>query len=324
MDNKNFLEGIKKIFKKMSRNKKLKKYYLERMRSGKTYMAMLFDGVLFKLIFLLITYVFFYIRTESIWFSGIISVQFVILYILVFYKVRKIRLSKAKEKIDYQVAKKKIYKDLINQPPYEFIEEIKTNLEKCEISDLEISNDRDIELIGYFKNNKIAIKCLQFSSDYKVNTNVVREFFLALKRNKLDEGIIITTSSFSEDAKAFLPKLEEHADIHTINMENLINIKKKAKTYPTEKEIEKIILNQIADKKRKLKEYRDTVLSKGKSTKYFLLALIIFFFGKITPYQLYYRIVSVILVALGIVSITKYLVELLEPKEGKKNQDIFQ
>ncbi|MTI49079.1 MAG: restriction endonuclease [Firmicutes bacterium] len=319
---KTILFDIQKALKEKSNKRKLKKYYLEKIGKGKTYTAILFDDILLKALFLIICTVFFYIKTSDIWFSGIISLQFLLLYIIISYKIKKVKYKKAVEKINSQVAKKKIYKDLTNETPYDFIEEIKSNLEKCNFQDLKISSEKDLDLVGDFKENKIGIKCFQYTSDYKVNANAVREFFLVLRKHELNEGMIITTSSFLDDTNELLPKLENYVKIHLLDMDDILNIMKKAETYPSNSEIEKNILNKVNHKKRKLKEYRDTVLSKGKSSRYIIIGFIIYFFGRFTPYDGYYTAISVLLFILGIVSIANYLIKLFFSENSEDNKGI--
>ncbi len=323
MKGKGFLIGIKKLVNESIIKRKLNKYYLEKNTSGKTYLAVFFDAILIKIVFVIIFFIYFFIRTSDYLFSGIITIQFLILYCLILFKVRKIKMKKIVDEVNYQVAKRKIYKDLINKTPYEFIEEIKSNLEKCSFEDLHISNDKDVDLLGKFKGNIFGIRCFQHNNDYKININIVREFFLTLKKLDIEEGMIITTSAFSEDVNEFLPKLENCIKIHPVNIDRLLNIMKKAGSYPSEYEIEKIILNHIKERRKKLNEYRDTVLSKGKSFKYIIIGVIINMFGKFTPYTLYYEIVSYILIFLGLISTGNYLVNLLKSNTENKADNIF-
>lgn len=309
--------------KKVMSNRRLDHYYLKKTAEGKTYLAMLFDAILVKFVVLFALFIFFYIRTFDMLFSSIITIQFLILYMLISYKIKKMRLRKAIDKVNEQVAKKKIYKDLINKTPYEFIEIMKSNLEKCDFSKIQMVNQRDLDLVGEYNNKKIGIKCFQFSKDYKVGINIIRDFFLALRNQELEEGIIITTSSYSEDVNDFLLKLKDHINIRVLDLDRIINIMKKAETYPVKKEIEKIILNQIAEKKKKITEYRDTVVSKKKFARYFIIATVILFFGKITPYELYYQIVAGILYLLGLISTGNYVVNLLKSNTEDKIEGIF-
>lgn len=323
MNKKDFFKSFRKYIMDKMKKRKLKRFYLEKKGNGKSYAATLFDSIVFKLLFSIASFAFFYFRTEDMWFSIIISVQFLILFSLITYKVNKIKMAKTIKKVNGQVAKREIYKDLTNETPYDFVENIRDNLGKCNIDNLEISSERDLDLIGYFHGEKIGIKCLQYNSDYKVNINIIREFFLSLRKHDLKEGIVITTSSFSEDVKDFLPKLQKHVKIHVIGLDKLIEIMKRAETYPSEKEIQSIILNEIAHKKRRLKEYRDTVLSKGKTTRYILIGIMIYFLGKATNYRIYYTAVSIILITLGIFSIGNHLLGMIKSDVEDKNDSII-
>ncbi len=316
-----------KLFKSkagdMITKKRLNNYYLRKSAKGKTYLAILFDAVFVKIIVLTGLFIFFFIRTLDLLFSSIITIQFLILYLIISYKINKVRLKSNIDKVNEEVVKKKVYKDLINKTPIEFVETIKCNLEKLDFAKLDIVSQRDLDLVGELRGKKTGIRCFQFSKDYNVGTNIIREFFLTLRQHELEQGVIITTSSFSEDVKDFLPKLKDHIDIHVIDLNRIIKIMKKAETYPSNKEIDKIILNQIAEKRKKLIEYGNTVVSKKKFAKYLIIATLILFFGRITPYKLYYQIIAVILYILGLISAGNYVLNLLKSNTKDKTEEIF-
>lgn len=309
--------------KEIMHKRRLNHYYLKRTAEGKSYIAMLFDAILIKLAVLFGLFVFFYLRTLDFVFSSIITVQFLILYLLVSYRIKKIRLRDAIERVNKQEVKKKIYKDLINKTPFDFVEFIKDNLEKCNFSNLQMVNQRDLDLVGVFKNKTVGIRCFQFTKDYKVDANITRDFFLALRDKQIEEGVIVTTSSFSDDVGDFLHKVEDHIKIRGIDFEKTISIMKKAETYPTKKEIEKIILNQMQKNRGKAVEYRDRVVTRKKIKWYFISAIAIFIFGQITPYAMYYRAVAWILVLLGLISAGNYVWNLLKSNTEDKTEEIF-
>jgi len=314
-----FLKKAKKNLSDINNKRKLKKYYIEKTKNGKTYIAIVLDKIFIKVIVALAFFLYFFFETQDFIFAAIISVQFFLLYSLISYKIRKRKLESSIEDIHRELARGKIYEDLINETSLDFSERVKSTLEKCNIEDIKLLNQKHLDMTGYINGEIIGIKYFQYNEDHKVTVNSIREFFLTLKNIGIKNGVIITTSSFVEDAKSFLPKLKNHISIHLVNLDGFISIMRKAGTYPTDKELEGLILEKISDNRRKLVEYRNTVLSKGKATKYIVLSIIIFFWGKITPYKFYYSIASYLLLILGLISMGKYLLSLMKQNEDESD-----
>ncbi len=316
----------KKIFKKlinMFKNRRkyiiLKKFYLKHIRNGKSVIAIFVDTILIRLVFCLILFSYTYFKTNNFLFSIIIIIQFFILYNLVLYKIYKIRLKKSREVVNFNIGKEKVYKELINKIPYEFYDYIKQALDCINMNKIEFSSEDNIDMIGFIDERKVGIKCYQFTEDYKVSVNDVRKVFLAFKKQNVDEGIIITTSSFMDDVKDFMVKLEQHINIDLYNLEKLVKLIRHTELYPSQKEIKEIILSKISDERRKIKQYQSIVISKSKVIKYMILSALIFFWGRYTPYYLYYCIISYILFILAVISLARYLSELFVSNNKEKN-----
>ncbi|RKD34271.1 restriction endonuclease [Thermohalobacter berrensis] len=317
---KNIIDNVKKLLKK----RKIKRFYMEELNEGKSHIAMILDSFFIRFFITIIFFVYMYFLTNDMLFAIAITIQVFILLNLLIYKINKMRFIKNVKAINERLAKNKIKKDFLNKTPVEFVEEMKDILEKCGINDLKLKYEKDLDIIGKFQGNTVGIKCFQYEDDYKVTVNEIRDFFLSLRTLEIDQGIVITTSSFSEDVKDFLPKLEKYTKLYLFNLDGLIKLLKKANSYPTKKEIDSMILNKVADKKTKIKEYREVVLSKGKTFKYFMVGILILIWGRITPYELYYRIAAYVLFFLGIISIGKFIITyLLEESTNIEEDSLF-
>lgn len=322
MDIINALKVTKKHIDSYRNKKRLKKYYLEEMKKGKSYLAIVLDGIMLRLIITFGFFLYFYIKTNDYLFSFVVAIQFFIIVNLLLYQINTVKLNKVIKRTNEVVAKEEILKDLLNKTPYEFIEYCYDVLENVGLEDLKMLHQRDIDMIGNFKGNSIGIKCLQYEDDYKVTIKDVKEFFLSLKKLDIESGTIITTSTFTEDIKDFLPKLQKHIRIYLLDKDSFVELIKKTELYPKEREIERIIINRVRDRSKKIREYRKNLLSKGKSSKYIFLSIMIYFLGKFTNYQKYYSIVSYFLLILGLASIIKNLIIFLRP-QIEKNEDSF-
>ncbi len=302
---------------------RLRRYYSESSGTGKTYMAIVFDKIIFRMI-VLIGFIFvFYFISESFLFSIIISLQVFILYNFLLYKINKSRMQKKMSSVNQQVVLKKVLRELLNQTPHDFLDYIVDVLEKYGFDSITRVDGKDLDVIGTISERKIGIKCLQYDNDYKVGADIIRDFFISLRKHELTEGAIITTSSFTQEANNLLIKLKKYAHIQLVDIEGLLEIMKKVDLYPSENEIKRIILNEISDSRMHFKSYKDVVLSKGKIIKYILLGITMIIFGRFTPYSTYYNIIAVIIFSMAIVSLVISLINLLKVNEEKHENKVL-
>lgn len=321
------IELIKKNLVKKSlvifNDLRLKRYYNEKPGKGKTYMAIMLDKVIFRLIVLIAFIFLFYFISESILFSIIISLQVFVLYVLIMYKINKERLKKKVALVNQQVVLKKIFRELLNQTPDDFLEYMVDILNKYGFDSVIKVDGRDLDIISTITDRKIGIRCLQYDNDYKVGADTVRDFFVSLRKNELNEGAIITTSTFTQEANNLSIKLKKHAHIQLVDIEGLLEIIKNTSLYPSDAEIKKIILNEISDSRIHFKSYKEVVLSKGKIVKYILLGTVIIIFGRYTPYTTYYNLVAAIIFIMAIVSLILLLIDIFRVNEEKQENKVL-
>ncbi|MFA5524012.1 MAG: restriction endonuclease [Tissierellales bacterium] len=304
-------------------NLRLKRYYNEKLGKGKIYIAIILDKLLFRLIVLIAFVLFFYFISESFSFSIVISLQFFALYVLIMHKINKDRFKKRTALVNQQVVLKKTFKELLNQAPDDFLDYIVDILNKYGFNKVIKVDGRDLDMIGSIADRKIGIKCLQYDKDYKVGSDLVRDFFVGLRKNQLNEGVIITTSTFTQEANNLLVKLKKYAFIQLVDIVGLLEIMKKANLYPSDIEIRKIVLNEISDSRMNFKNYKEVVLSKGKIVKYILLGIVMILFGRYTPYTTYYYVIAAIIFIMAIVSLILLLIDLFQVNEEKHENKVL-
>lgn len=315
--------NVLKQSKKLINGFRLRRYYSENSRTGKTYMAIILDKLILRVIAFIGFILIFYFISESILFSIIISIQIFILYNFILYKINKSRMQRKMDIVNQQVVLKKTHKELLNQTPQDFLDYIINVLEKYGFDSITRVNGKELDLIGIISDRKIGIKCLQYDNDYKVGVDIIRDFYVGLRNHELSEGAIITTSSFSLDAENLLAKLKKYAHIQLVDIEGLLEIMKKADLYPSEKEIKKIMLDEVSDNRLNFKRYKDVVLSRGKIIKYILLGISLIIFGRFTPYSTYYNIVAIIIFFMAVASLIVLIVSLFKVNEEKHENKVL-
>lgn len=78
--------------------------------------------------------------------------------------------------------------------------------------------DSTINFSGYLRNQKIGIMCLNFSGeDQKVTTDQIKRFLKEVKQNHFTKGMVVTSGSFTEDARRFVRRMNGRVKIHLID-----------------------------------------------------------------------------------------------------------
>ncbi|SDZ05866.1 Restriction endonuclease [Proteiniborus ethanoligenes] len=316
-------DKIKKITVKKINNIRLKRYYYEKTGKGKTYFAMILDRIIFKVFFLSSLIIFFFFISKSFLFTLLISIQIFTLYNFVVYRINKSKLKRKIQIVNRQVVLKKTFKELLNHSPNDYTEHIMDILDKYGLENIMKLERRGIDMVGNLSGTKIGIKCFQYDNDYKVGVDIIRDFFIGLRREDIKKGVIITTSSFTQEARVLSEKLKKHVHIQLIDIEELIEIIRKANLYPSDVEIKKLIFDEISDNKIHFKSYKDIVLSKSKIIKYIFLGTSMIVFGNFTPYKGYYMIVGYIIFTIALISIIKLISDLFKLNEEKHEEKIL-
>ncbi|WP_066506514.1 restriction endonuclease [Abyssisolibacter fermentans] len=297
-------KSIVKMCNEFSRKQKLKKYYRSYNNQDKTMISDIVDYFVVLFTLFLISFIYFAIITKSLLISITISVVIIfIVFIVLFYFKRQQRIKKIKI-INEKVALNEIIKELTNKSPYEFSNFMKDVFEKSGITELTVMYENEIDMIGIYNRKKIGIKIFQLKEDYKVSLKDLKSFFIFLRKHNINSGIVFTTSFFLKEVDTLVKRIGDTVNVQLINKDEILDLYSKANMYPNIKYIQKTILDIIEDSKKEVKKKRLSVVSSSKKIfTYFLTGIIISWMGNITPYSLYYRVASIILYLLGILSI---------------------
>lgn len=75
-----------------------------------------------------------------------------------------------------------------------------------------------IDISGYLRNEKIGVMCLNFNSEeQKVHIDQIKGFLKEVKQAHLTKGIVITSGSFTEDARRFVRRMTGRVKIYLID-----------------------------------------------------------------------------------------------------------
>ncbi|MBF7084125.1 restriction endonuclease [Desulfallas sp. Bu1-1] len=124
----------------------------------------------------------------------------------------------------------------------EFIAIVKDLLESNPaFKDLKILSpcgDSNIDLSGKLHNQKVGVMCVNPTrDDHKVSMEQVRKFWCEIRESGFDRGIILTTGSFSDDARRFARRINGKTGIHLVDGYNVLRMAKRSghPVFPDEK-----------------------------------------------------------------------------------------
>lgn len=290
---------IKSALDKNRRDKNIKDYYLKKMKNGKSYNAVLIDNVFVKIIFTLFFFLFTYFVFKKVSVAIILSIFVFVGLLYISYHIKKHRFMTKIIEVNDDLGKKRIIKEISCQTNYEFAQYIKSILETYYSLKLAYLDSSDIDFVGELNGKGIGIKCIRLSQDERVTKRDIKSFKHSLEKANLKNGIFLTSSYFADEIK-----LQTVNNIILFDFDDLINIIKEVNLFPTKEEIEEHILSRHAENKRKLLKSKERIFKSNKIKKYLLLSLCMFMLSKITTYRLYYLVMAIIALLLGLISFT--------------------
>jgi len=79
-----------------------------------------------------------------------------------------------------------------------------------------------IDITGYLRNQKIGFMCVNLGDDKKVGAEQIRGFITEVKKAQFNRGMIVASSSFTEDARRFVRRMNGRVKIHLIDGNGLL------------------------------------------------------------------------------------------------------
>ena len=297
-------------FKELRNNLRVKRYYAIKINNGMGYLASLIDKIMFRSFISIALLIYLYIKTNNHILSLILTIIIISIYSLITYKVNRKKLNQNIRIIDKELIVEKVYSKLMSKSTDDYVDYIKDILSNYNVKDMKDIIRKDLDLVGTMNNEKVGIKCYQYSEDHKVDKNDMKNFFIEIRDKDIKKGIIITTSSFLEDARTFFDNMEG-IEVEFITIKDIIEKIKDTNLYPRKKDIKKMILKQLDDNRSKVKNESRKIISKDNTKSCIITGVVIIVFSKLTNYTLYYKAFGILLITLGIIPIIKTLVNLM-------------
>ncbi|HHV45456.1 MAG TPA: hypothetical protein GXX53_00905 [Tissierellia bacterium] len=296
------LINIKKYFDYIKRKFILNNYYTSTLKKGKNLQAALLDFAFTVVTVIAISGIMIYWITEEIFLALATAVVLGMAYIfLMVLWNRRIRRNKIL-RINENIADSEIIREITRKDNREFQLYIKDILEKFYKTTFYEYN-RYIDFVGEINGEMYGLKCLKSSMDAKVSYKELEFFMKEMNEKNIKEGIIVTNSYFSDD-------LKEKTEYLLIDFNQIKAMLKEIGSYPTQKDVEDLIIAKYDNRKSMLKE-KFTSKGRDKVLKFTMLGIVLIIYSRFVSYEMYYRLIGFASVGIGLIlaiyNIAKYI-----------------
>lgn len=304
---KNLIKKLKEMSLTNNRNKILKNYYSKELRKGMTYRASKMDKVLlYGIMFLLLTTILI-VRSNRMLLSIFISA--IAIYFLIFLNSNISKKAKAKRitEINEGLKKKKLIREFSSLNKEGFTnyvkallqEYYKVDIEKAELP-LDLSFTKDDDIFG--------VKCVKASMEDRISTRELELFNRDLNNLKLDDGILITNTHFTDG-------LQDDTKIILLDFNNMVEILKELDRYPSDKDMEDYIVDRFMDKRNDIKS-QVKEFNKKKIIQLYGLCAVFYILSFFISFPLYYRIMAVLSFLIATLVSGYKITEYIKLKDG--------
>lgn len=138
------------------------------------------------------------------------------------------------------------------------------------------AGDSTIDLTGYVKKRKVGVMCLNpGTEDHKTSADEIKKFIREIIQAGFDSGMVVTTGTYSDEARRFVRRMRGRARVHLIDGYSLPRMARRAghPVFPDEKwQDEKD--NRLSGLEMALSIKENIMASRRKSVYFILLGLV--------------------------------------------------
>lgn len=282
---KNLIKKLKEISLINNRTRILKNYYSKELRRGMTYRASRMDKILLYGIMLLGLTTILTIRSNRFLISIFISSMAIYFIVFINSNISKKTKSKRIREINEGLKKQKLVREFSSLNKEGFTNYIKLLLE--EYYKVEVDKaDLPLDLKFTKEEDVFGVRCVKVSMEDKISTREVELFSRDLNNLKLDDGILVTNTYFTDG-------LQDDSKIVLLDFDNIVEILKEIDKYPSDKDMEDYIVDVFTDKRNGVKsQVKD--FNKKKIIQLYGLCAVFYFLSFFISFPLYYKIMAVV------------------------------
>ncbi|MBZ2173656.1 hypothetical protein K8M07_00135 [Schnuerera sp. xch1] len=298
----NFKNCVSKIRKRLIVNN----YYTRKIKGGKSVQATLLDNIFLVIVVATFLLIIIFNLTNDFDLTVMLTIVLGGFYFFISLLWRRGTRYKKINEINEDLANKQVIKEISKYGNRDFLLYVKELLENYYNTTF-FEYDKYIDFIGEIEGEIYGIKCFKNSLDNGVNIKDLEHFTREMKNKNIKDGIIVTSSYFSEEVK-------EKVNYVKIDFDQIKIMLKETGNYPSNKEIEELIITKYNNKRLGLKN-KLKIKGKKKIIKFILLGIALYLISFFVTYQLYYRIMAFISISAGIVMGIYNSVKYVEQKQ---------
>lgn len=286
----------------------LNNYYNSVIKKGKNIQATLLDFI-FVLFILMITFTIIVFKlTKDIFLALTIGIVIGLTYLVLLILWNRRTKEKRIIKINEEIADSELIKEIEQKDNREFLLFMKDILERYYNANFYEGN-RYIDFIGEINGEIYGVKCIKLPIDSRVDLDKIEFFNREIKKKNINEGIIVTNAYFKEE-------LKNKTNYILIDFDRIKQILKEIGSYPTQKDIEDLIISRFENKKDMIKE---KLISKDKSKilKFMLLGIVLILYSPFVSYTLYYKIMGFLSISIALILSFYNIVKIIRLSQRK-------
>lgn len=298
-------ERIKKIKDKYLVTKEktiINNFYSKEINKGKSYKAAYYDKIAIVLLLFIAFVSILFLLSDNLLLSvfiSLISIYFITKGLIV---IRDKKHNEKVQKVNEELKSNRIIREISLQNKEEFINYIKSILEKYYQSEFVYGED-GIDLIGIINNKKYGVKCIKSSMEDKIFEKKVSEFNNYINYLDYDEGIIVTNSYFQDGVK-------DASSLILFDFEGIKELLKSVNEFPIDDEINNYIIHKYNDRRNDIRN-QIKVVDVKKIIKLYGIFIIFYSISFFVRFSIYYKIMAIvafiIATILGGMKLTKYI-----------------
>ncbi|AGL01528.1 restriction endonuclease [Desulfoscipio gibsoniae] len=176
--------------------------------------------------------------------------------------------------------------------------------------------DSTIDLSGYLRNQKIGVMCINTAAkDNRVTADQIKGFLQEIKQAQFNIGIIITSGSYTDEARRFVRRMSGRIKIHLVESNGLLHMAKRTEhpIFPVEKWQEEGY-TRISGLEMALSIKENIMASKKRALLFTLLGIAFLVIGALQT-----GLISTIYVIFGVINLfiglTGFILSLLHKNE---------
>ncbi|MHB1315350.1 MAG: hypothetical protein ACYCX2_07700 [Christensenellales bacterium] len=280
-------------------DKQMIRFYKQKLYNNRSILARSFDFAALRLAFFGVMVLLLRPRLNSILAAAFVALVAVAMLSVALHVLSSVRLEKFIKEYKGILRRQYIKERLSLLNSSFFMNLCKTVLIEKGCRIIFIRNKRGIAV----KNKKLVyIEMLQNHCSEPLSAQELLDFYHRAKEKHTPQAMIFFCTSLSSEAKEFLEKITD-LEIECVAEESLVQSAKKIGLSPSPEDIVQMIIKETESRRKAKASFRSIIFMPQKTKRYALSGVLLYIMSFFTGYNLYFRIIAIVLFALSALSL---------------------